>query len=993
MYSRQIYALIADLVFFSPELNWRGVERLVSLITHEAASSEEGCSACKEPLKAKDPVVVLRTMTILDTLVLSCPQMVSSRLAARSWTHRFAHLAVTTTQASVRQAVLQLMANWAFQHTNAELSAAYDAACEQLKEQHACIIPVPMSHEHRALAEESIMEPGIDFEAFFLDASPHNMGGQGQRSGSHSPHGRNRLVYLPEPAITKVPQIKAAVKELLESIQMVTETAQSCRAEESNEASSSSSSAPAAHKSSSRVAAKLAEARHAADHCSEWADQIETLLMEDMPPSELHQLLHANDLLNAALQRWQALLALGVDDLADPSGAADVNSELLERLAHDPATAMAAERSAKEAQALRDQLEDAKRRVQQAELAKASILSQASADRKAALATARAEHARALADVKAQAVTRVKELMHKLEEHEAVRERLKLEKAAAETKLAQERKTAQARLEREVNTAAAQAVSRAASPSRPTTSHRNAEKRANEAEEELSAALAETVQLQRAVTASNAELADWQQQVNDLEETCSTLQAQLATMQEETKALRERLAAAEAEVAESNDALRLTKEDAAAEQAENNAALAAASAELQELRDVHHDIHELRQAAADSKATEEAMRLELRREAVLRKKAYNQIRELKGNIRVLARVRPAAVGAQSSLNPSSAVSLEVYDEFTLQLMLKAEHVGRSESTAKRYEYDTCFGPEADQQEVYLETKALIQSAFDGYNVCVFAYGQTGSGKTHTLVGDTENANTAGIVPRAAQDIFAPEDPQISVHVSCTMLELYQDDLLDLFGKRSSPLSIKRDVLGAVQVEGAHQRTANTAQELLSIFQEGMRRRSTAATQMNFESSRSHLIFTINLRAQHQILNSIASGKLTFVDLAGSERVEKSGSVENKQRFNEAKAINKSLTALGDVVAALTAHDAHVPYRNSKLTQLMSDSLGGSAKTLMIVNVSPLTSDASETRSSLDYALRVKQVKLWIILLGLKAVGCMGLQHAHCSQGFPCIDQA
>mmetsp|Transcript_4830 Transcript_4830/g.13442 ORF Transcript_4830/g.13442 Transcript_4830/m.13442 type:complete len:162 (-) Transcript_4830:403-888(-) len=131
--------------------------------------------------------------------------------------------------------------------------------------------------------------------------------------------------------------------------------------------------------------------------------------------------------------------------------------------------------------------------------------------------------------------------------------------------------------------------------------------------------------------------------------------------------------------------------------------------------------------------------------------------------------------------------------------------------------------------------------------------------------------------------------------------------------------------------------------------------------MNSESSRSHLIFTILVEHTNVALGTKASSKLTFVDLAGSERVGRSGAINDKTRLDEARAINKSLSALGDVVAALTSGEGFVPYRNHKLTQLMSDSLGGNAKTLMIVNTSPLEADIPETKNSLDYATRVKQV--------------------------------
>ena len=193
--------------------------------------------------------------------------------------------------------------------------------------------------------------------------------------------------------------------------------------------------------------------------------------------------------------------------------------------------------------------------------------------------------------------------------------------------------------------------------------------------------------------------------------------------------------------------------------------------------------------------------------------------------------------------------------------------------------------------------------------------------------------------------------------------------------------------GLVSVKGATHVDVSDAAEMKSTFEAGLKRRKTATTRCNINSSRSHLIFTVLLERVNMITGSQTRSKITFVDLAGSERVVKSGAVNDKERLNgqllfslnssklkkitslewivfvcpEAKAINKSLSALGDVVSALTSRESFVPYRNHKLTELMRDSLGGNAKTLMIVNVSPLESDARETANSLDYAQRAKQV--------------------------------
>ena len=174
------------------------------------------------------------------------------------------------------------------------------------------------------------------------------------------------------------------------------------------------------------------------------------------------------------------------------------------------------------------------------------------------------------------------------------------------------------------------------------------------------------------------------------------------------------------------------------------------------------------------------------------------------------------------------------------------------------------------------------------------------------------------------------------------------------------MTIRRDAsTGNVSVENAETVTCTDADALLDVCKKAFSRRATASTKMNVESSRSHLMLMFFTEHVAHNVNNVTHGKLTLVDLAGSERVKKSGA--EGDRLDEARAINQSLSALGDVVSALTKGEKHIPYRNSRLTKLMSDSLGGQAKTLMIVNVSPLGEDSSETKNSLDYASRVKLV--------------------------------
>ncbi|XP_071530444.1 uncharacterized protein [Panulirus ornatus] len=269
----------------------------------------------------------------------------------------------------------------------------------------------------------------------------------------------------------------------------------------------------------------------------------------------------------------------------------------------------------------------------------------------------------------------------------------------------------------------------------------------------------------------------------------------------------------------------------------------------------------------------------------------------------------------------------------------------------------------DTLHIYGIIIALIQSALDGFNVTIMAYGQTGSGKTYTMLGTESNP---GIAPRAFQRLFQlvnSNRARYNVHVSTYMMELYNDKLIDLLkpvtSVESDRLEIKRDKKGSVHVQGATVRNVSSANDLTRAFEEGLTNRHTASTNMNVESSRSHLLIVICLNVISKQTGSVLKGKLTLVDLAGSERINKSGALADQLR--EANSINKSLSALGDVISALSSESSFVPYRNSKLTMLLQDSLGGNAKTLVFVNVSPAAYNVDETLISLMYASRIKQI--------------------------------
>ncbi|XP_039476697.1 kinesin-like protein KIN-14E [Oreochromis aureus] len=350
-------------------------------------------------------------------------------------------------------------------------------------------------------------------------------------------------------------------------------------------------------------------------------------------------------------------------------------------------------------------------------------------------------------------------------------------------------------------------------------------------------------------------------------------------------------------------------------------------------------------------------------ERTLRKKYYNMVEDMKGKIRVFCRIRPVS---RAEAAQGGAIVVEKIDEYSVTV--------ETPRGPREFQFDKVFSAEASQEDLFHDTSRLIQLAIDGYNVCVFAYGQTGSGKTFTMVGDKEQKNP-GIIPRAFNamfDIMRKNNSKFSFKVSAYMLELYNDRLQDLFASQAGEahghtqshgqarrVEIKRNRKGVVFAQGAETKEASSAQELYALFQQACANRHISATKMNMESSRSHLIVGIMVESRNLTNGSVSSGKLSLVDLAGSERAAKTGAKDHQ--LKEANSINKSLSALGDVISALSAELPHVPYRNSKLTQVMQDSLGGNAKTLMIVNISPTEYNLDETLTSLIYATRVKAI--------------------------------
>ena len=294
--------------------------------------------------------------------------------------------------------------------------------------------------------------------------------------------------------------------------------------------------------------------------------------------------------------------------------------------------------------------------------------------------------------------------------------------------------------------------------------------------------------------------------------------------------------------------------------------------------------------------------------------------------------------------------------------------GDIEQTSKTFTFDNVFDEDTTQLEVYNSTaRPIVDSVLEGYNGTIFAYGQTGTGKTFSMVGDREKKELRGIIPNAFDHIFSyigRGGPDKKYLVRVSYLEIYNENIKDLLKPKSGKLEIKESPDIGLYVKDLSNFVVKDVQEMDRLMTVGNKNRSTGATQMNAHSSRSHSIFTITIEASEvdsEGQEHIRAGKLHLVDLAGSERQTKTGATGD--RLKEATKINLSLSALGNVISALVDRkSSHIPYRDSKLTRLLQDSLGGNAKTVMIATLSPASYNYDESLSTLRYANRTKNIK-------------------------------
>lgn len=330
------------------------------------------------------------------------------------------------------------------------------------------------------------------------------------------------------------------------------------------------------------------------------------------------------------------------------------------------------------------------------------------------------------------------------------------------------------------------------------------------------------------------------------------------------------------------------------------------------------------------------------------------------NIRVICRFRPINEREKSICADKQVVEFS-QDQKKVTINPLNEPGG-----PYNFVFDHVFAPNSRQVDVYsVAAKPTVESVMQGFNGTVFAYGQTSSGKTYTMTGyDLNDPELMGIIPRMITTVFSKiedSDPKIEYQVKVGYCEIYLEKIKDLLDVSKVNLKVHEDRTRGVYIADLTEEYVSSGEEVYELMKIGSSNREVGFTQMNAGSSRSHSIFILTVTQTNSTDFSSKTGKLYLVDLAGSEKVGKTGA-EGK-RLEEAKNINKSLTMLGNVITALTdGKSSHVPYRDSKLTRVLQDSLGGNSKTSLIVTCSPSPFNEAETISTLRFGIRAKSIK-------------------------------
>ncbi|KAH9756120.1 kinesin-like protein KIN-14R [Citrus sinensis] len=359
------------------------------------------------------------------------------------------------------------------------------------------------------------------------------------------------------------------------------------------------------------------------------------------------------------------------------------------------------------------------------------------------------------------------------------------------------------------------------------------------------------------------------------------------------------------------------------------------------------------------------LKLKFSEEQAKRKKLYNQVQEAKGKYYAESLIvfsdifcywcRPLSK-EEASAGHAMVVDFSAAKDGELGILTGG-------STKKIFKFDRVYSPRDEQVDVFADASPLVTSVLDGYNVCIFAYGQTGTGKTFTMEGTQQNR---GVNYRTLELLFktAKERKETFTYsISVSALEVYNEQIRDLLdtSPTSKKLEIRQASEGFHHVPGLTEAKIENIKEVWDVLHIGSNARAVGSNNVNEHSSRSHCMLCISVKAKNLINGECTKSKLWLVDLAGSERLAKT-EVQG-ERLKEAQNINRSLSALGDVISSLATKSGHIPYRNSKLTHLLQDSLGGDSKTLMFLQISPSEQDLGETLSSLNFASRVRGVEL------------------------------
>ena len=366
------------------------------------------------------------------------------------------------------------------------------------------------------------------------------------------------------------------------------------------------------------------------------------------------------------------------------------------------------------------------------------------------------------------------------------------------------------------------------------------------------------------------------------------------------------------------------------------------------------DLKHLKESLISEQEKVNILSHKLKNEKFLRRKIHNRYMYLRGNLRVMCRVRPFL--PSEKINKKSQIETMVINNDSISIF-------QENKQEKNFEYDYIFDTKSTQKDVYEEVTLLIQSMVQGNNICIIAYGQTCTGKTYTIQGP--NSKNPGIVPRAARELFLilnnfnKSNFFESIRLSLTIIEIYNEQIYNLLEESTPSLSMYEDASGNLIIPDLNPISINSFDEANKLFKLAARFRHTSSTEYNERSSRSHCIFSFQLKLTGKDGRIIRS-TLHIIDLAGSERISKSQNKDEKLR-KESICINLSLHSLSTVLNSIALKANHIPYRDSKLTHFLKDSLNENYNILLLLLVSPNVKDLGETISTLQFGERIVKI--------------------------------